>query len=530
MMRMHAMQAGWVLRALVGVISLAVLSIGIWELEQARSGVDVQRTWVDTMPVTVFRPASVGSAEAAPVVVIAHGFAGSQQLMQPLALTLARNGYIAVTFDFPGHGRNAAPMTGGLTDPEASQRTLLVALERMSAWAPKLTAPGAGYALLGHAMASDIVVRHAQSHPEAWATVAVSLFAPSIGPETPLNRPRNLLVIDGAWESGALHDEALRVIGKVAGAGARERVTYGRFIDGTARRAAFAPGTGHIGVLYDVDTGIEALDWLDQVLGAPPVVRPYIATYAPALGALLAGLLGLAWLLAQALPRVADRYAMPGADFLRPHRQPWRWRSFSMLALLPALLTPLIAWKLPSDFLPILLGDYLMLHVGIYGLLTAALLWWRGGPGLAPMRVGALIAVTVLVAAFGLLALGILVDRYVFNLLPVAQRWPAILALTAGTLPWFLADEALTRSPRAPRAAYFITKVCFLMSLMLAIALNPERLFFLTLIVPAILVLFVVYGLISRWVFRCTGYPLAAAWANALVFAWFMGVTFPLVS
>jgi hypothetical protein len=523
------MQAGWVLRALVGVLSLAALSIGIWKLEQARAGVDVQLAWVDTMPVTMFRQASVGSGEAAPVVVIAHGFAGSQQLMQPLALTLARNGYIAVTFDFPGHGRNAAPMTGGLADHDASLRTLLSALERLTAWAQQLTAPGAGYALLGHSMASDIVVRHAQARPKVWASVALSLFAPSIGPETPRDSPRNLLVIDGAWEPSAMHDEALRVIGTVAGAGARERVTYGRFEDGTARRAAFAPGAEHIGVLYDVDTGAEALAWLDQALGARPVEGPFIASYGPALGALLAGLLGLAWLLAQALPRVADRYAMPGADFLRQHRHPWRWRSFSMLAVLPALLTPLVLWKLPSDFLPILLGDYLMLHFGIYGLITAALLWWREGPGLAPMRLGALIAATVLVAAFGLLALGFPVDRYVLNLLPVAERWPVILALTAGTLPWFLADEALTRSPRAPRAAYFITKVCFLLSLVLAIALNPGRLFFLALIVPAILVLFVVYGLFSRWVFRRTGFPVAAAVANAIVFAWFMGVTFPLV-
>jgi len=525
---MHAMQAGWVLRALVAALSLAALSIGIWTLEQARAGLTVQHEWVGTMPVTVFRPASIPAGQAAPVVVVAHGFAGSQQLMQPLAQTLARNGYIAVTFDFPGHGRNAAPMTGGLADQDARLRTLLAALERVSAWARQLTAPGAGYALLGHSMAADIVVRHAQARPEVWASVALSLFALSIAPETPPDSPRNLLVIAGAWEPRAMQDEALRLIGKVAGASARERITYGRFEDGTARRAVFARGAGHIGVLYDVDTGAETLAWLDQALGAPPVTRPFIAAYGAALGALLAGLLGLAWLLAQALPRVAARYAVPGADFVRQHRQPWHWRSFSMLAVLPALLTPLILWKLPGELLPILLGDYLMLHFGVYGLLTAALLWWREGPGLTPIRGGAFVSATLLAAAFGLLAVGIPVDRYLFNLMPVAERWPVILALTAGTLPWFLADEALTRSPRAPRIAYFITKVGFLLSLVLAIALNPGRLFFLALIVPAILVLFVVFGLFSRWAFRRTGHPLATALTNAVVFAWFMGVTFPL--
>ena len=55
---------------------------------------------VDGIPATVFRPAS---GPPGPVVVIAHGFAGSQQLMRSFAATLARNGYVAVTFDFAGH-------------------------------------------------------------------------------------------------------------------------------------------------------------------------------------------------------------------------------------------------------------------------------------------------------------------------------------------------------------------------------------------------------------------------------------------
>jgi hypothetical protein len=215
---------------------------------------------------------------------------------------------------------------------------------------------------------------------------------------------------------------------------------------------------------------------------------------------------------------------------MTPRSRPWGWRGFWPLAVLPALATPLLLWKLPSDVLPILLGDYLMLHFGLYGLLTAAGLWRRGGPGLPRLRRTAFVAATVLVATFGLLAVGIPVDRFLFNLSPAPVRWSMILALAGGTLPWFLADEALTRSPRAPRAAYFVTKLCFLVSLALAIALNPGRLFFLALIVPAILILFVVYGLFSRWVSRRTGHPAVAALANALVFAWFMAVTFPLVA
>ena len=65
------------------------------------------------------------------MVLIAHGFAGSQQLMQPIATTLARNGFVAIPFDFPGHGRNTSPMRGGLTDQNASRRTLFTGAEHI---------------------------------------------------------------------------------------------------------------------------------------------------------------------------------------------------------------------------------------------------------------------------------------------------------------------------------------------------------------------------------------------------------------
>jgi hypothetical protein len=74
---------------------------------------------------------------------------------------------------------------------------------------------------------------------------------------------------------------------------------------------------------------------------------------------------------------------------------------------------------------------------------------------------------------------GVPMDRYVFNVVPAAGRWPVILALCAGTLPYFLSDEWLTRDARAAPGAYFGSKLCFLLSLLIAIALNPGRLFFL---------------------------------------------------
>ncbi|WP_216073801.1 hypothetical protein, partial [Acinetobacter baumannii] len=84
-----------------------------------------------------------------------------------------------------------------------------------------------------------------------------------------------------------------------------------------------------------------------------------------------------------------------------------------------------------------------------------------------------------------------------------------------GTLPYFVADEWLTRGSDTRRGAYVLTKICFLLSLALAVTLNPMKLFFLVIIVPAILLLFLACGSISRWSYRATRHPLPGAIANA---------------
>ncbi len=61
-------------------------------------------------------------------------------------------------------------------------------------------------------------------------------------------------------------------------------------------------------------------------------------------------------------------------------------------------------------------------------------------------------------------------------------------------------------------------------------ALDFERLFFLLIIVPLIVVFFAIYGVMSGWVYRSTRHPLVAGIATAIAFAWAIGVTFPLLA
>jgi predicted dienelactone hydrolase len=98
---------------LVALAALTAIAAALLQPQHGRDGLVVTAASADGIQVTVFRKVQ---GSGAPLLVITHGFAGSEQPMQPFAETLARNGYVAITFDFPGHRRNPAPLTGGLAD------------------------------------------------------------------------------------------------------------------------------------------------------------------------------------------------------------------------------------------------------------------------------------------------------------------------------------------------------------------------------------------------------------------------------
>ncbi|UHD18966.1 alpha/beta hydrolase [Thiocapsa bogorovii] len=465
---------------------------------------------------TLYRPA--GHAPA-PVVVIAHGFAGSRQMMQAYAVTLARNGYIAVTFDFPGHGRNSTPFVANLEDQEARLRVLTNALAPAVALGLRQPEADGRLALLGHSMAGDVLARFAESAEVPVA--ACVLVSPYLSADTDTASLRNVLFVYGDLEPEMLHAQGRAAIGEATGGEVDAGRTYGDPDHGSGRRLVLAPGVEHIGVLYAESALAESLAWLDATFARTG--SGFVDRRGTGLGLLFLGILALGWPLSRLLPRVADRPLGAGLS----------WRRLLPVAIAPAVLTPLILWQVPSDFLSIMLGDYLALHFAVYGILTALGVWVMRPA--VPVRQSSVsksaMSIAILAASvYATLAFAVPTDRFVTALLPGLERVHLVLAILVGTLVYFLADEWATRGSGAARGGYWLTKILFLFSLLAAVALNLNELFFLVIIVPAILVLFLIYGLLSGWVYRRTRHPAVAAVANAIAFACAVAVTFPLVA
>jgi dienelactone hydrolase len=535
-------------------VGLTLMLMGLAWLLLADRGLITTEVELEQAPVSI---SMLANTEHAPLVVIAHGFSGSRQMMASIARTLARNGYVAVSFDFPGHGANALPLEGKIGEPQRTQ-ALLDALAAVVDYASGLPAYDGRLALLGHSMAGDIAVRYAnadsgnETAAELDALVAVSPYlAQEIGAHVEGETPNNLLFIYGEWEPQMILDQGRAAVAAVAqqsgtqqsgtepsGAEIEPGVTYGDHADGSARRLVIADDVEHIGVLYSASAIKAALDWLNQVFG--PQGSGWIDARGLWLGLYFLGVLLLAWPLSRLLPRVSSRPLGAGLD----------WRRLLPAALIPALLTPLVLRPFPSDFLSIAIADYIALHFAVYALLTGLILLLlrrqRGlGSGLgsgravsAAGRLGddqraaisapAFIAALLAVIAYQTLAIAVPTDLYIAAFLPDPHRLGILALMFCATVAWFLADEWLTRGPGAFIGGYALTKVLFLVSLMLAVVLNLDELFFLVIIIPAILILFVVFGLFSAWVYRRTGHPWIAALANALAFALAITVSFPI--
>ena len=482
------------LRVVLLPLALALALASLWQLERARAGVEITRLTVGTTPATLYRPV----ADGAPLVVVAHGFAGSRQMMEAFALTLARSGIAALAFDFRGHGRNPVPMTGAV-DSIGGVTTRLVAETRAVLAAGRaLKGVGPPVALLGHSMATDVIVRAAEAEAID-AVVAVSMYAETVTPE----RPARLLVVSGARE-GRLRAAALAAVRQVApGAGEGETVRHGPVV----RRAVAAPRVGHVGVLWSPTALAEARDWI-AAAGVPG--GGAVAATGPWIAGLLGAILVLSWPLTRYLPaRAAGGRAASSLGVKR----------LAAALVLPALLAAAAALAARSSLIGLkgmdgLAAFFLVLGAGQLALLRR----WGHGPGRPdPLGSAALLAWAAVFAWA--------MDRYAAAFVPVGPRWALLALLLPGALLTTLADGVLTGG--APFWRAILVRAVPLVALLAVMLAEPARLGLQFTALPVLVLFWLVFGTMAGRVAGYRGQDAPRA-ALGLVLAWSLAASLPL--
>jgi pimeloyl-ACP methyl ester carboxylesterase len=469
-------------------------------LEKGRSGLEISGLNVGTTPATLYqKPGSDG-----PLVVVAHGFAGSRQLMQAYSLTLAQSGYRVLAFDFEGHGRNPIAMSGDVTSINGTTALLVAETRRVIAAGRELANVTGDVALLGHSMATDIIIRAAIAEEEAGmpvaAVVALSMFSGAVTSA----EPSRLLMISGQWES-ALRAVALEKLRLVDAGGAEgQTVSNGDVV----RSAVVASSVEHVGILYSPTALQEAREWLDTAFdrkSTGAVVLPGLWIVL-----LLGGIMALTLPLSRLLPQTANQ----------PEDIPTRL--FWVAVLIPAVLVPLAGTAAYVPFMPVLVADYLMAHMAIYSVVQFLILRPYFDKTFSVPAVLAL-------AIWGIAVFGFAMDRYVASFTPNGERFVIIALLCAGTIPFMIADSVITNAGRGRLWRRVTARVVFLASLAGAAMLDPERLMFLFIILPVLVLFFAMHGLMGRWIGQRSG-AVTAGVGLGLCLAWSLGVSFPLFS
>ena len=458
-------------------------------------GLETEEILVGETPVTLYR--APGVKPVAPVV-MAHGFAGSRQMMDQIAVSMARQGSLVASVELPGHGRHDGQLSPGVARLDGTTAQLVDVVERVAdavAARPDTAGP---VSYVGHSMATDIVIRASQSRNDVGGVVAISMYSPAVTN----NHPRALLVLSGAAERH-LRDAGLSAVRQIDPK-AREGETVTR--DSITRRTAVAPFVGHVGVLYAQTSLDEITRWLRDATGtgqpAPLDRSGWIA------GALLVGLVLLAWPLSTFVPMRAD-----------PHVAPIPLRIFLACLIAPVPVALLMAALPVFGIAGNAAFGTLGAIFGVWGLVQIMVLRRAGVRLEAPDALG-----TLTYLGFALL-FALVLDRYGAAFLPTGERIVVLLGLLAGTLPLMVADTMLVHGASLLRR--LLARFSFLGALVCAKALSPTELGLAFSTLPVLVLFFLVYGTIAHWIAARRG-AAGVAVGKAVALAWAIAASTPL--
>lgn len=474
---------------LIMALLLIVLSWG--GIAMAQKSLVVRHLERDRVPMLYVAPQNGAQI---PGVLVAHGFAGSKQLMLGYGHVLAHAGYAVMLWDFSGHGANSTPLEG-----LSLQHDLDVATAALVAQ------PGvdpARLALLGHSMGSGAVLSAGIRDVNRFAaTVAIS---PTGADVTPL-APRNLMLQAGSWEGGFIAN-AQRLLAEAGGE--NENLAGGR-----GRSLVIIPNAEHITILLRNASHQAARKWLDatfNISGSSSYVDLRMIWYVLHL---------LAWLLLlfAIAPILVSRDALDTAK-VHPIRSLFGLIVAS-LAATPGLLLVSHLGDIQS-LGGVLVGGAVAIWFFVAGTVWLAILFRLPRPTLRAVGLGVALFVLLWVA-FGLMAQVVWLQWW---LIPARLKlWPL---LSLACFPWFLASGVAQQGVGAgSRVAWWLVQSVALLGGFISVLFLLPQLSFIFLILPVFPVLVAILSL--------AGTALKEVWiyavGSALFFGWAIAAAFPLI-
>jgi dienelactone hydrolase len=485
--RATRLSASSVMGALTGGVLLVA---GVLLLGLSSRGVDQRLVVVGPTPVSIYVPQGATVASA-PGVVVAHGFAGSRQLMHSWSLALARAGFVVAAPDLTGHGASDLRLVPG---SEELTRDIFRALEALR---DVEVVDHRRIGLLGHSMGSGAVL--AAGITDMVGIRAVVAVSPTDAAVTATG-PRDLLLLAGANEP--------RFVANAESLLERAGGTRGTAGQGDARAFEIVPRVEHVSILFSGVAQARSIAWLAAALEHDPIE---VSRREPLLG------WGLAVLGIVLLWQHGARRYVTAADEPRRDSTAWVMAGIGGLAATASLVIVARSITL-SDSTGVLVAGELGLWFGLAG---AA--WLRFG--VRPTRPDARDLGWGLLAGVTLLAVGALSGRAWLSWWPSGPRAVLVAPLALAVLPFLLALLSVLQRRSGLRLLGGWAALAGMTLVTLGVAaFTVPGLGFLVLILP--LVPFVL-GLVVA-VGGVMDRPWAGALAGSVFVGWLLAVLFPL--
>ncbi|MFW9854312.1 MAG: alpha/beta hydrolase [Candidatus Thorarchaeota archaeon] len=224
----------------------------------------------------IYRPLTATINDPRPAVVLAHGISGSQQIMNGIALELARRGFVALAIDLKGHGNSGGSLS--FSDPTLGTLSAVRYLELQ----PFVN--GLSVGLIGHSLGGVAVRATAFAHKNISAVVTLGSQSAWAGNESVygiINTtfPRNFLFAVGRYDElfGDLNELriALMPVFGTESPVIANSIIYGDFRFQNARKLVISD-TIHLLEPADPFIVSEILSWMDASLwGGRNAIIPY---------------------------------------------------------------------------------------------------------------------------------------------------------------------------------------------------------------------------------------------------------------
>ncbi len=476
-------------RLFVLFTALLLILLSWWRVAAAQAGLEVRSLERDGVPMLYVAPQQEG--ERIPGVLVAHGFAGSKQLMLGYAYVLAHAGYAVMLWDFGGHGANGIPL-----ERLTLQQDLHVAdtalLEQPRVDPTRL-------ALLGHSMGSGAVMSAGIHNSDYAATVAISPTYAAVTPQV----PSNLQLQVGSGE-GRFVANAQRLLQEAGGENQN-------LAEGRGRSLVTIPQANHITILFHNASHQAARSWLDATFGIQ-INNSYVDRRMTWYGLHL-----LAWLIV--LGAVAPALNLPSLHRMRAHRV----RSWGGLLLAPLAASVILTLSSRVGEIQSLGGLLVGGEVGIWffvaGIVWLVILSHLPRPTIRVVVLGVALFILLWVA-FGAMAQLVWLQWW---LVPARlQLWPL---LSVACFPWFLASGVAQQGAGVgSRLIWWLGQsVALVGGLFLTLQFLPQ-LSFIFLLLPLFPLFMAIFSFAAAMLNEVWSYALG----SALFFGWVIAAAFPL--